>query len=62
MAERTTPKKEETYTIASGDSLWKIAQKIYGKGADYTRLYEANKDVVGSNPNLIRPGQVLTIP
>mgnify|MGYP001025535364 FL=1 len=62
MAERTTPKKEETYTIASGDSLWKIAQKVYGKGSDYTRLYEANKDVVGSNPNLIRPGQVLTIP
>ncbi len=61
-AERTAPKKEETYTIASGDSLWKIAQKVYGKGSDYTRLYEANKDMVGSNPNLIRPGQVLTIP
>lgn len=61
-AERTTSKQAETYTVTSGDSLWKIAQQVYGKGADYTRLFEANKGVVGSDPNLIYPGQVLTIP
>jgi len=61
-AERSAPKKEETYTVKKGDCLWKIAQKFYGKGSDYTKLYEANKSVVGSNPNLIYPGQVLTIP
>lgn len=61
-AERTAPKQDTTYTVKSGDSLWKIAQQLYGKGSDYTRLYEANKGLVGSNPSLIYPGQVLTIP
>ncbi|MDE7244012.1 MAG: LysM peptidoglycan-binding domain-containing protein [Oscillospiraceae bacterium] len=55
----TAPK---TYTIKSGDCLWNIAKSIYGDGADYTKLYEANKDVVGDNPNKIYPGQVLSIP
>ena len=55
----TTPK---TYTVKAGDCLWNIAKSFYGNGADYTKIYEANKGVVGSNPNLIYPGQVLTIP
>lgn len=52
----------QTHTVVSGDCLWNIAKKYYGSGADYTKIYEANKEVVGSNPNLIYPGQVLTIP
>lgn len=55
----TTPK---TYTVKKGDCLWNIAKAMYGNGADYTKIYNANKSVVGSNPNLIYPGQVLTIP
>lgn len=60
--ERTSPPAAKTYTVKSGDCLWKIAQQYYGKGSDYTKIYEANKGVVGNNPNLIYPGQVLTIP
>lgn len=52
----------KTYTVKSGDCLWNIAKKLYGKGSDYTKLYNANKGVIGSNPNLIYAGQVLTIP
>lgn len=48
-------------TVQSGDTLWALAKKYYGDGALYTKIYEANKDIV-SNPNLIYPGQVLTIP
>lgn len=55
----STPK---TYTVVKGDCLWNIAKKYYGSGALYTKIYEANKSVIGSNPNLIYPGQVLTIP
>lgn len=55
----TTPK---TYTVKKGDCLWNIAKSLYGSGADYTKIYEANKGTVGSNPNRIYPGQVLTIP
>ena len=39
-----------------------IAKKYYGNGAQYTKIYNANKGVIGGNPNLIYPGQVLTIP
>lgn len=39
-----------------------IAKKFYGKGSDYTKIYNANKGTIGKNPNLIYPGQVFTIP
>ena len=54
--------EEKTYTVQAGDCLWRIAQKFYGKGGDYTKIYEAHKGTIGSNPNLIYPGQVFTIP
>lgn len=52
----------KTYTVKAGDCLWNIAKSLCGSGSDYTKIYEANKSVVGGNPNLIYPGQVLTIP
>lgn len=52
----------KTYTVVSGDCLWNIAKKFYGNGAQYTKIYDANRGVIGGNPNLIYPGQVLTIP
>lgn len=50
-----------TYTVKAGDSLWNIAVYVYGNGARWTEIYNKNKDVIGPNPNLIKPGQVLTI-
>ena len=50
-----------TYTVQSGDTLWKIAEEAYGRGADYMLIFEANRDQL-DNPDLIRPGQVLKIP
>ena len=54
--------ENKTYTVVSGDSLWKIAKQFYGNGAQYTKIYEANKGIIGGNPNLIYPGQVFSIP
>ena len=51
-----------SYTVKKGDCLWNIAKKLYGNGSKYTIIYDANKDTIGGNPNLIYPGQVLTIP
>ena len=51
----------DTYIVVRGDCLWKIAKKFYGSGAQYTRIYNANKHKI-NNPNLIYPGQRLTIP
>lgn len=56
------PAASQTYTVVRGDCLWNIAKKFYGNGSKYTVIYNANKGVIGGNPNLIYPGQVLTIP
>ena len=71
QAPRPAPKKEtkktatesktRTYTVKSGDCLWRIAQKFLGSGSRYTEIYNLNRDKI-SNPNLIYPGQVLRIP
>lgn len=60
--ERPSQPQPQTYTVAAGDSLWKIAQRFYGNGAQYTKIYEANKGTIGSNPDLIYPGQTFVIP
>lgn len=56
---KTQPK---TYTVKKGDSLYLIAQRIYGQGSQWQKLYSANKKTIGNNPNLILPGQKLVIP
>lgn len=47
-----------TYTVQSGDTLSGIAAKY---GTTWQQLYAKNKFVIGNNPNVIKPGQVLTI-
>jgi hypothetical protein len=51
----------QTYTVVKGDTLWAIAGRFYGNPLDWPALYELNRNVVGNNPNLIYPGQVLRI-
>jgi nucleoid-associated protein YgaU len=53
--------EDEFYTIVSGDTLWKIAEKAYGNGSKYTAIVEANKEVI-KNADLIFPGQKIRIP
>ena len=50
------------HTVQPGDNLSFISQKYYGHQGNFRIIYEANKDVIGDNMNLIRPGQVLRIP
>ena len=56
------PEAPQTYSVQKGDCLWTIAKKFYGDGSKYTVIYEANRDVIGGDPNRIDPGQVLVIP
>ncbi len=50
-----------TAIVSRGDNLWRISQRIYGKGLRYTVIYGANQEQI-RNPNLIYPGQVFVLP
>lgn len=57
---KSTP-KSNTYTVVAGDSLSRIARKMYGDASKWQMIYDANKALI-KNPNLIYPGQVINIP
>ena len=52
---------ERTYTVKAGDTLSKIAKEMLGDTSAYMDIFNANKDQL-SDPNKIKPGQVLKIP
>jgi nucleoid-associated protein YgaU len=54
-------KAEATYTVQSGDTLSKIAKEHLGDANAYMKIFNANKDQL-SDPDKIKPGQVLKIP
>lgn len=49
------------YTVQKGDTLWKIAGKVYGDSTKWARIYDANRDQL-KNPNDLKVGRVLQIP
>ena len=49
-----------SYTVANGDVLWRIAEKVLGDKDAWREIYELNKDIL-SSPDLIYPGQTLRI-
>lgn len=53
--------KATTYTVKSGDTLSKIAKDHLGSAGAYMKIFEANKDQL-TDPDKIKPGQVLKIP
>ena len=57
---KKTP-KANTYTVVSGDSLSRIARKMYGDASKWSLIYEANKSII-KNQNVIHVGQVFIIP
>ena len=57
-APKNSPK---THKVVKGECLWNIAKKYYGNGSKYKLIMDSNGDKI-KNPNLIYPGQILTIP
>ncbi len=54
----------ESYTVKAGDTLISIAERIYAESSKstYQDIYEANKALIGDNPDLIKVGMTLKIP
>ncbi len=52
---------EKSLVVQPGNSLWRISRKTWGGGMLYTEIYKRNIKII-NNPDLIYPGQVLTIP
>lgn len=53
--------ERRTVIIKPGNSLWRIAARVYGSGFRYTEIYKANLDQI-RDPDLIYPGQVFKLP
>lgn len=51
----------DEYLVQKYDSLWKIAVKAYNDGYAWTKIWEANQELI-SNPNAIDAGMLLTLP
>ena len=52
---------ERYHMVSAGDTLGHIAQKYYGNAGEYTKIFEANRNIL-DDPNLIKVGQKLKIP
>lgn len=57
----STVDKATNYTVAAGDNLSKIARHCYGNANEWKKIFDANRDQL-SDPDRIRPGQILKIP
>ena len=52
----------DTYEVQSGDTLLTIAQQYYDDVTQWRRIYDANKDAIGADPDKLKLGTKLTIP
>ncbi len=52
---------QQIVVVQPGNSLWRIARRVYGEGLRFTTIYEANRGQIG-DPDLIYPGQAFSVP
>jgi nucleoid-associated protein YgaU len=57
----TVAGQRRTHLVKKGETLSHLAQKYYGKGSEYKKIFDANRDQL-SDPDKIREGQTLQIP
>lgn len=62
VQEEETAAESETCVIKEGDCLWKVAERYYGDGMYWHRIYEENKETIEEDANSIFPGQIFDLP
>lgn len=50
------------YEVQAGDSLWSISERVYGTGYNWSEVYSQNKEVIGTNPSVLKTGVKITLP
>lgn len=50
------------HRVKEDETLWSIAEQEYGDGSEWRKIYRANREVVGPDPDRLEVGQVLTVP
>jgi nucleoid-associated protein YgaU len=53
---------DQTYEVKAGDTLLSIAEDVYGDSTKWRRIYDANKDLIGADPDKLKLEQKLKIP
>jgi nucleoid-associated protein YgaU len=53
---------EQTYEVKAGDTLLSISEEVYGDSTKWRRIYDANKDLIGADPDKLKLEQKLKIP
>ena len=53
---------EQTYEVKSGDTLLSIAEEVYGDATKWRKIYDANRDTIGPDPDKLKLEQKLKIP
>jgi nucleoid-associated protein YgaU len=62
VAAKPSPSAGQEYTVAEGDTMARIAQRFYDDPTQWRRIYDANREAIGDNPDAIKIGTKLTIP
>lgn len=57
-----SPSDGKTYTVQKNDSLYAIAHRLYGSGANQEEIYNLNKQLIGNDSTKLKPGMVLKLP
>jgi nucleoid-associated protein YgaU len=52
----------QIYEVQPGDTLLTISEQFYGDATQWQKIYDANKDVIGDNPDSLKIGMRLQIP
>lgn len=53
---------ERTYVVQPGDTMRSIAEQVYGDPSLWPRIYDANRDAIGPDPDALQPDTQLRIP